>query len=227
MSDVRDRNSKEAKLARILAREFSRFRLSMLGLIPEDPAMFDVPPEMWEEHGLNLRQGLTPFIESVFNDQAEALLGELSFTGVDWALINEAAADFARRYSYELEVGITDTSRRTLQAAISDYFEQNITKRDLEGRLVNTFGPVRADVIAITETTRASVEGERAVVGELDKQGIEMRPIWATNRDERVCPICAPRDGLEIRPDNETNGEYPPAHARCRCWVNHELRQTA
>jgi len=32
-----------------------------------------------------------------------------------------------------------------------------------------------------------------------------------------VCPICGPRHDKEI-----TDGMYPPACPRCRCWVNHE-----
>jgi len=33
-----------------------------------------------------------------------------------------------------------------------------------------------------------------------------------------VCPICGPKHNREIK-----DGQYPPAHPRCRCWVNHEI----
>ena len=39
-----------------------------------------------------------------------------------------------------------------------------------------------------------------------------------TANDERVCPICSPRDNQVI-----TDGIYPPAHPRCRCVVGYEL----
>jgi len=81
------------------------------------------------------------------------------------------------------------------------------------------FGAERAEIIAITETTRAAVEGERGVIAELEQHGIRMYPVWMTRNDELVCPICAPRNGKPIQPGNETNGEYPPAHPRCRCGV--------
>ena len=37
---------------------------------------------------------------------------------------------------------------------------------------------------------------------------------WATAEDERVCPECAPLDGL-VWPDGE--GSAPPLHPSCRC----------
>ena len=37
--------------------------------------------------------------------------------------------------------------------------------------------------------------------------------VWVTRRDEKVCPVCGPRDGR--RYSGASNG--PPAHPRCRC----------
>lgn len=37
---------------------------------------------------------------------------------------------------------------------------------------------------------------------------------WLTARDERVCPICAPRDGKRYTLDTQ---ERPPIHPQCRC----------
>lgn len=37
---------------------------------------------------------------------------------------------------------------------------------------------------------------------------------WATAEDERVCPECAPLDGL-VWPDGD--GPAPPLHPSCRC----------
>ena len=78
-------------------------------------------------------------------------------------------------------------------------------------------------MIARTEVTRAAVEGERALVKEtndiVSQHGIDpMVPIWQTRNDEIVCPICGPKHNKEIK-----DGEYPPAHPRCRCWVTHRL----
>ncbi len=81
------------------------------------------------------------------------------------------------------------------------------------------FSPVRAERIAVTETTRAVVEGERAYVAELEREtGQRMIPIWMTANDERVCPICAPRNEKPIK-----DGVYPPGHVGCRCGVGWEF----
>lgn len=39
---------------------------------------------------------------------------------------------------------------------------------------------------------------------------------WLTARDERVCPICAPRDGKRYPLDTQ---ERPPIHPQCRCTL--------
>jgi hypothetical protein len=83
---------------------------------------------------------------------------------------------------------------------------------------MRTFGPVRAEMISVTEITRAASQGEQQVAKELADAGINMIPIWQTNEDEIVCEICMPRNEQEI-----TDNFYPPAHPRCRCWVNYKL----
>ena len=147
--------------------------------------------------------------------------------GVDWALVNEAAVNWGTRYTYDLVTGINETSRRVLQTSIPQYFEEAMTQGELRSRLTGTFGPVRAEMIARTEVTRAAVEGQRATVREADKllskYGIKpMVEVWQTRNDEIVCPICGPRHGKE-EGDGWTKDDGPPAHPRCRCWTNHKL----
>jgi hypothetical protein len=75
-------------------------------------------------------------------------------------------------------------------------------------------------MIAVTEVTRASVEGERAQVRELAAQGVVLVATWQTANDELVCPVCGPRNG---RREGDGWDSPPPAHPRCRCWLNHEV----
>jgi len=138
--------------------------------------------------------------------------------GVDWGLVNQGAIDWAARYTFELVKGIHDTDRKMLQSAIRGYFEQEQTIGELEKQIRRSFSPVRAEMIAQTEVTRASSQGEQKVAQELEKQGIRLTPIWNTSVDERVCPICMPRNGKEI-----TDGLFPPAHPRCRCSLSYRL----
>ena len=220
MADVNDRDGKESRLVRVLAREFNRARLQLLGLIPElDDWMRDVAPEFWDDHRTKLVSGLSPQMSSVFVEQAETMMDDFEFLGVDWGLVNEAAADWARDYSYRLVTDLNRTSQRTLQKLIPQYFENQWTQGQLRDALTPSFGERRAKTIARTEVTRAAVEGERETVRLLSTDGVGMKPIHRTRQDEIVCPVCGPREGKEIT----SEAEYPPLHPNCRCWVGHKI----
>jgi len=229
MADVNDRDGKESRLVRVLAREFNRARLQLLGLIPElDDWMRDVAPEFWDDHRTKLVSGLSPQMSSVFVEQAETMMDDFEFLGVDWGLVNEAAADWARDYSYRLVTDLNRTSQRTLQKLIPQYFENQWTQGQLRDALTPSFGEKRAKTIARTEVTRAASEGEQAAALDLERQGIKMQPVWQTLNDELVCPICGPLNDKKIGVDTVDGvviDFYPPAHPNCRCAVEYELIQ--
>ena len=64
---------------------------------------------------------------------------------------------------------------------------------------------------------------EKFLEKELAAQGIEMIEVWNTNNDELVCDICEPLNQKE-KGDGWDESDGPPAHVRCRCWTNHELK---
>lgn len=158
--------------------------------------------------------------------------------GADWALVNEAASAWASQYSYDLVQGITAHTREALQHAVSGFFEEALSRDELVGRISGLFGPVRAEMIAVTEVTRAASEGQQGLVTEVAGQGIEMVAAWSTRNDELVCPICGPlhgrdADGYEagrvpywIHPVSGERYGKPPAHPRCRCNDNWRLPET-
>jgi hypothetical protein len=179
--------------------------------------MANIPPDLWDELGEELAEVVIPFSERVYLESAERLLETVPI-GVGWSLVNESASNWALQYGSELVRGINGTTRQATNQAISNFFTQGWTMGDLRGRLGRIYSPVRAEMIAVTEVTRAAVEGERATVREIEKEGIRMKPIFNTSNDDLVCPICSPRNQKEI-----TDGQYPPLHPRCRCWLNHEF----
>lgn len=94
---------------------------------------------------------------------------------VDWSQINEAAAAWAERYTYDLVKELTQTTQEQLQTAVGAFFRtRGMTRGDLERLILQ--GPdgiqdleskgrfysaaQRAEWIATTETTRAYTEGE-------------------------------------------------------------------
>lgn len=209
----------EEKLARILARYQEREKQAILRMLGDPPRWENIPPSFWDEYEGGLRSEIVPLLEQLFLAAAEEALTDIGI-GVDWALVNQRAARWAREYGYELVHGITENTRAALREKIAAAFEEHLNLAQIRESLTPLFGPVRAEMIAITEVTRASVEGERALVAELKEQGIEMIAIWQTSHDELVCPICRPRHNKRYG-TNWT--DYPPAHPRCRCWVNHEF----
>ena len=192
-----------------------RALLEALGDSPEMPER-----EYWDEEQRELRQGILPGMEQVALEGAQVAVAELEALGLmlDWTLVNQAAADWARQYTFELVKGITKTSRKALQTQLANWIESGEALPDLARRLETIYGPVRAEMIAVTEATRAYAEGNTKTWGISDV--VEARR-WNTANDDDVCRICAPLNG-EVRKLGEafTGGiENPPAHPRCRCWV--------
>ena len=208
------RSEQEAELARILANVQSKERRKLLAALGEPPNLDNVTPEFWQQYSHSLRKEIVPALEKMFMASAEAMLAQTPAIGVDWTLINKNAAEWASRYGFDLVSGITDTTREALQQKVSAFFENQMTMPQFAEALEPLFGPVRAEMLAITETTRSSVEGPRAILAELNKQGIVMIPIFSTSSDETVCPLCAPLDGKQI-----DDASWPPIHPRCRCDV--------
>ena len=217
MADVRDRDALEAKLARLLGRSLGVQRKEILAKLGDPPNLARLTAEDWARWQKDLSAALGPALQDVFLQQAKELLDNAP-GGVDWALVNKQAADWARGYTFELVAGVNANSQAALQAAVATYFEQGQTIGDLETALQPTFSPVRAEMIARTEVTRAAVQGETELAADLAEQGIVMEEIYRTRNDEAVCPVCGPRNGQPI-----TDGKRPPLHPRCRCFTTHEL----
>lgn len=138
--------------------------------------------------------------------------------GLDWSLINADAANWAREYVYELVTSLDDNTRKLLQSAISEWIEQSEPIDALPDRLEAAFGRRRAEMIAVTEVTRAYAEANAYI---WQKSGLVKKRRWQTAMDERVCPVCGPLHGQETEWGKEFDGGImnPPAHPRCRCWV--------
>jgi len=217
--EVPNRAELEARLAKRLARVQRALLLRLLDELGDPPQMANISPSFWDDAGTELTRVIRPELQNFFEEQALVAL-TVTPLGVDWALVNQRAVTWARNYTYELVRGINNTTRNALQNAIGDFFQEAMTREVLEGRISPLFGPVRAEMIAVTEVTRASVEGERALANLLAQQGIMMRPYWLTSNDEisQRCPICGPKHNVLI-----TDDVFPPGHIRCRCTVRYDL----
>lgn len=220
MSDFPARADWERRIERGLASAFAPWLDRLLALLGDPPHPDNVPASFWREVSADVAGELRPALESVWIASARDFAAGRAAISLDWSVINRRAARWAETYTYDLVKGIEATSRRKLQSAINVFFRDGLTKAQLEAKIAPLFGPVRAQMIAVTEVTRASVQGELATVREIRRAnpGIALVPVWNTNNDELVCPICRPRNQTR---QGELWYDPPPAHVLCRCWLNH------
>jgi hypothetical protein len=138
----------------------------------------------------------------------------------DPAFINSRAARWARRYTDDLVNGLMETTQNVIGDAVAQYIETpEMDLRDLAKQLEPAFGNVRAERIAVTETTRAYERATMQYQDLLRGEGLEMMRVWHTAADDIVCPICAP---LDLKPESdwpESQSDGPPAHVNCRCFT--------
>ena len=168
--------------------------------------VFDVVEEAARRGVLNAAQGII-----------QQLL-RIGLPEPDYDLLNESAYRYAERHTFELVSGITDTSKRALQREFAEWIESGEPLPKLVERIKPLYGPVRANMIAVTEITRAYADSNIMAWREL---GVDAQK-WQTTVDEDVCEICAPKHGQEYQlgdPDGT-----PPGHVNCRCWIQPVIR---
>lgn len=185
-----------------------------------------LPPDFWEEERRRLLAIILPRLEAAAI--AGAALSREKFPRLvfDPDLHNRQAAEWARQHTDDLLSQLGTTSERLVGDALAEWVETSgatvgeLKAKIREGLRVNA---ARADVIAVTETTRAYAEGEKAAYL---ADGIR-RWRWQTNNDELVCkrgcrelngkiveigqPFTKDRKGKDVT--------EPPLHPNCRCWV--------
>lgn len=228
--DIVDRNELERKLARVLSKGLRAEMSNLLDLLGDPPDLSRVPNEYWQNGWRSIQKDVEPVLLDVYLTQATNVMLSVGI-GVSLDDINHHAVNWARAHTEEVlremwssRQNITSeilAGARQVGEVVAEGYEQGLTIREITERLQPYYSPVRAEMIAVTETTRAVVEGEKAYVEQLEREtGQRMIPIWMTANDEivRRCPICWPRHEKPI-----TNGQFPPAHPRCRCGVGWEF----
>ena len=235
MPEIPNRDALEKLLTGRISRELRKELTQILDILGDPPDPSKLPADFWATASAELQATIQPTLQEIYILQAKEQLGQTSI-GVDWGLVNQQAVDWARQYSFELVGGITDTSRQLLQNSLSSYFSNPVNIGQLEAQLVETFGAFRAEMIAVTEITRAASMGEDAITNSLlrDNPGMEAVSTWQTNEDDKVCIICGTLDGRKndgveagepywIHPANQKKYKVP-AHPRCRCTKRTDYR---
>jgi len=201
-------------------------------LTPEEQALYDDLVPVFAQYGgqfsADVRAGREPSYDDLDSDLQDAIrpvlekhaygrMGALEAEfGLDVPASATAAGEWASKYVFDLIGGLNDTTRTIVQRAVSSYMDTpNMTRGDVEALLSPAFGANRAESIAVTEITRAAAAGTDIYETQLNDAGFETKQVWASLRDELVCPICGPLNGKTDAEWGEIEG--PPAHPRCRC----------
>lgn len=220
MANLPSRDAIEAEFQRRIQRLFdaTRREIDRKWKLHGKPEKADLE-QILEGFRMALLSLVTPELEDIYTlalETNESIIG----VAIDWSLVNERAANWARTYTFDKVRELTDLKRRVLQTSIDDFYRQGLDLGGLTRRMEREFGEKQAKVLAITETTRAASAGEVEYVQQLSKLGVEMIPYWVTNADDRVCPKCGP---INNKRQGDGWTEYPPYHWGCRCWIRHKV----
>lgn len=227
----------ESRLAAVVMRHFRTQKAQLrhaLEVLPPKPALKATQPYDYEQFmadesfGPNVYRLLLEFAKD-----GVSLFDETASTRLDYTLTNIEVAKWARKYAYDLVKGIDATTVDALQEAVSAFSETpgytigDIVKQ-IEG---DAFSLDRSTLVATTEVTRAYAKGNIAAGKQMQAEfpGVLVVKKWHTNRDDRVCDICAPLDNTELSLDEMFGGNYddPPGHPGCRCWITVRTRINA
>lgn len=186
--------------------------------------------EFWEHEIEEMYQILFPTLSTAAAEgvaEGAAYLG--GTVGISWDLANGAAYEWARTYGYDLVKGINERTAAMIAEKTSAWIESGEPLESLIDGLSPFYGSWRAEMIAVTEATRAFSAGNQLAWAQ---SGVVQGLAWMTAEDELVCPICEPLGAadpypfdagviLEGRePDTAIESSYaPPAHVACRCFL--------
>ena len=137
-------------------------------------------------------------------------------TVIGWSEKEQPAIKFLRNYVFKLSGQLNKTTLNRLNESLRTSIEFGESQVLATVRMQKVIkDPIRAAVIAHTESVRAFTEG-RLQVGKMI--GVTHKEWSATFK---ACPICGSLDGVKIPFDDLFNEVYagPPAHPNCRCLV--------
>ena len=120
-----------------------------------------------------VRDALEPSLIAEFKNAARDLLLKFIETdGIDEAELDQLAEEEMTPHSAEIGRLVADTTEKWVEE---------------DANPERAFSKERAELIAITEITRARTQGEFAAAALLDEIGIPLVGRWYTEEDERVC----------------------------------------
>lgn len=241
MPELKDRDDSEATIAILLANLFNEQRREIKTRLGDPPRLSGLNESFWTGLERETASKIRPKLKQVHLAAAVGLLADVAepINGNEGQLATAAlearSEQFAQRRADELAAQMTANTRERVEKIARD--NQAATAAVGIGvLLIGVLGAGRAEGAAITEVTDAAARGELDTVAAFEAEtGLTIEPIWNTEGDGRVCPICRP---LDRRPVSEIAlSELGPqatevkpginAHPRCRCHLTFEVLELA
>lgn len=197
----------------------------------------------WREEEGRFGRALLPALREVASEQAAVRSTAVArATGRDadqtFALVNRQVLGWVDDYYINADAdptklgslpNLTLTARTRFAQAFQEWQRgelevgRPVGLPQLIDALTPAFGAVRAEAIAVTETTRAF--SQALLEAERDNE-FTTAYRWLTSADELVCPQCGPR-ASRVYSKKEIEGVgVPPLHPRCRCQITPETDET-
>ena len=207
------------ELERRLARYIHLVDLKYLKILENGDGI--LPFGYWRNYEKELRQQIASPLRAQIEQSFSNYSDYVNFIDRDGAIIDIDTA--MTRAIDEVASGITETSRKQLEALIN----QGVSNNEIVERMALRFSSGHAEQVAVTELTRADAHFSDALSSRLGEQGVDTQIRWLTSEDERVCPVCNPLDH-KLKKDGgwmSKGGliERPPAHPNCRCQTVVEI----
>ena len=175
------------------------------------------------------RRTLGPLVESTAQNASRRLTARL---GIDFNVVQEGLAKYAAEETDFLVSVMGESTGKAVARTVQSSVEEAIPLRDLRGRLeeLPEFSRTRAQLVARTETTRATNGAQRRTAEEFESQtGERIEKSWLSSRDDRVRDEhWELDDGEWYAVDHEwPNGLKSPGEPNCRCTLEYRIAPEA
>lgn len=229
------RTNAETDLQGILAQLDDKHRAVLKAAIKKYGRVQDVPEIIWIEIQREIEDAQIAAIALLIIAADEWTTDEIARQGVTKRrrIDKNAATVKAFRQVTDTAAKTVDTLRSRLSRKIEDSKASGpgsvgeLTDDGIDAALDDVLTPERRSTIATDQTTTAFSTGQRGAAERIgsgdirNEQGqrVTLELIWETERDNLVCPRCAPLQGTtedvwgKVFPD----GPGPSTHPNCRC----------
>lgn len=253
--ELANRMELEADFARKLSRVSSRHRRELIDLLGSPPDPRNVPETFWakvkDEQEKEVTAALLLLFMASFEQHSELFLpGDLQAAVLDTG--RDAGSRWATERASKLAGQYVDRSRAKLAQLERRWYGPDFQIKRVFGELkapgsgqvqsgaIEIFGPDRDATIATTETTGAQTAGTGRAVGAAGELGVIVTVTWFTELDGRVCPICKPLHGQQMKNwegalasagvdpqffDAINANGGPPIHPNCRCFLQTKVEK--